>query len=213
MFEIIREDIQSFMERDPAARSRLEIVFLYPGFHAVLIHRAAHAVWRCGFRWFARFLSQMGRFFTAIEIHPGARIGRRFVIDHGSGVVIGETAEIGADVTLYHDVTLGGIAPSIDSSSQVDQKRHPTLEDGVIIGSGAQILGPITVGKGARVGANAVALKDIPAGVSVVGIPARVVVPRRPLRDRNSPPTARRTATPPIRWTAPSTGFSPGSAS
>ena len=178
MFKTIREDIQSVMERDPAARSKLEVGLLYPGFHAVLMHRLSHALWVRGWKLSARFFSTIARFFTGIEIHPGAVIGRRFVIDHGAGLVIGETSEIGNDVTLYHAVTLGGIAPAVDSSSQVNQKRHPTLEDGVIVGSGAQILGSITVGAGARVGANAVALHDIPPGVSVVGIPARVVVPR-----------------------------------
>lgn len=178
MFKTIREDIQSVMERDPAARSKLEVALLYPGFHAALMHRLSHALWVHGWKLTARFFSTISRFFTGIEIHPGAIIGRRFVIDHGAGLVIGETSEIGNDVTLYHAVTLGGIAPAVDSSSQVNQKRHPTLEDGVIVGSGAQILGPITVGAGARVGANAVALHDIPPGVSVVGIPAQVVVPR-----------------------------------
>jgi serine O-acetyltransferase len=175
MFKMIREEIDAMMQRDPAARSRLEVVFCYSGIHAIVLHRMAHACWRRGFRFMGRFLSQFGRFFTGIEIHPGAKIGKRLFIDHGMGVVIGETAEIGDDVTLYHDVTLGGVAPSVDSDSQRDQKRHPTLEDGVIVGSGAQILGPITVGKGARVGANAVATKDVPAGVTVVGIPARAV--------------------------------------
>ncbi len=178
MFKTIREDIQSVMERDPAARSKLEVGLLYPGFHAVLMHRFSHALWIRGWKLSSRFFSTISRLFTGIEIHPGAVIGRRFVIDHGAGLVIGETSEIGDDVTLYHAVTLGGIAPAVNSSSQVNQKRHPTLEDGVIIGSGAQILGPITVGAGARVGANAVALHDIPPGVSVVGIPARVVAAR-----------------------------------
>ncbi len=178
MFKTIREDIRSIMERDPAARSKLEVALLYPGFHAVLMHRLSHVMWVHGWKLTGRFISTISRFFTGIEIHPGAVIGRRFVVDHGTGLVIGETSEIGDDVTLYHAVTLGGIAPAVDSSSQVNKKRHPTLEDGVVVGSGAQILGPITVGAGARVGANAVALRDIPPNVSVVGIPARVVVPR-----------------------------------
>ncbi len=177
-FKSLKEDIDSFLDRDPAARSRLEIVLCYPGFHALMFHRLAHGLWRRGWRLSARFISQIGRFMTAIEIHPGATIGRRLVIDHGSGVVIGETSIIGNDVTLYHGVTLGGIAPSVDSASQVDRKRHPTLHDWVIVGSGAQVLGPITIGEGARVGANAVVHKDIPPGVTAVGIPARVVMPR-----------------------------------
>jgi len=174
MFKRLHEEIDVVFERDPAVRSRVEVVLCYPGFHAVHIYRLAHWLWERRLRLLGRFLSHLGRIFTGIEIHPGARIGERFFIDHGMGVVIGETAEIGDDVTLYHDVTLGGIAPSIDSSSQVDQKRHPTLCDGVIVGSGAQILGPITVGANARIGANAVVVKDVPAGVTVVGIPARI---------------------------------------
>ena len=165
------EDINSIMARDPAARSRIEVVLCYPGFHALLFHRIAHGVWRRNWRLLGRFISHLGRMFTAIEIHPGARIGQRLFVDHGVGAVIGETAEIGNDVTLYHDVTLGGI--SLDPG-----KRHPTLEDGVIVGSGAQILGPITIGAGARIGANAVVLKDVPPGVTMVGIPARQVLPR-----------------------------------
>ena len=171
----LRAEIDSMMARDPAARTRLEFVLLYPGFHALMSHRLAHAAWRRRWRILGRFISQLSRWLTGIEIHPGAKIGRRFFIDHGMGVVIGETAEIGDDVTLYHGVTLGGIAPSVDSGSQVDQKRHPTLKDGVIVGSGAQVLGPITVGEGARVGANAVVVTEVPAGMTVVGIPARVI--------------------------------------
>ena len=176
MFKTIRDQIEGIMLRDPAARSPFEVVLCYPGFHAVMAHRVAHWLWRRGWRILARALSQTSRFVTGIEIHPGAIIGQRFFVDHGMGVVIGETAEIGDDVTLYQDVTLGGVSPSVDSDSQRDQKRHPTLEDGVIVGSGAQILGPITVGKNARVGANAVATKDIPRGVTVVGIPGRALV-------------------------------------
>ncbi len=174
MFKRLHEEIDVVFERDPAVRSRAEVVLCYPGFHAVHIYRLAHWLWERRLRLLGRFLSHLGRIFTGIEIHPGARIGERFFIDHGMGVVIGETAEIGDDVTLYHDVTLGGIAPAVDSSSQVNQKRHPTLCDGVIVGSGAQILGPITVGANARIGANAVVVKDVPAGVTVVGIPARI---------------------------------------
>ena len=178
MFKVLREDIDAVFERDPAVRSRLEVVLCYPSFHALLFYRLARRAWLGEWYLLGRMLSHLGRFFTGIEIHPGARIGRRFFIDHGMGVVIGETSEIGDNVTLYHDVTLGGIAPSVDSGSQVDRKRHPTLEDGVIIGSGAQVLGPITVGAGARVGANSVVLKDVAADVTVVGIPARAVAPK-----------------------------------
>jgi serine O-acetyltransferase len=177
-FKNIRDEIDSMMARDPAARSRLEVVLTYPGFHAVMMHRVAHAAWRRGWHLIGRILSHISRFLTGIEIHPGARIGRFLFIDHGMGVVIGETSEIGEGVTLYHGVTLGGIAPSVDSDTQRQQKRHPTLEDGVIVGSGAQVLGPITVGRGARVGANAVVVRDVPAGVTVTGIPARVLMTR-----------------------------------
>lgn len=166
------------MARDPAARSALEVALCYPGLHALLLYRLSHFLWKSEWRLLARLISGLGRWLTLIEIHPGAEIGDRFVIDHGTGVVIGETSIIGNDVTLYQGVTLGGVAPSIDSHTQVDQKRHPTLKNNVIIGSGAQILGPIIVGDGARVGANAVVHKDIPAGVTAVGIPARVVMPR-----------------------------------
>jgi len=159
------------MARDPAARSRLEVALCYPGLHALLVHRIAHYCWERGWRLMARLLSQTGRALTGIEIHPGATIGRRFFIDHGMGVVIGETAEIGDDVMLYHGVTLGGTALH-------HGKRHPTLEDGVIVGAGAKVLGAITIGKDARIGSNAVVVKDVPAGVTMVGIPARAVVPR-----------------------------------
>ena len=175
MFKAMREDIRGVKERDPAARFWLEIVLCYPGFHAIILHRAAHWVWRRNLKLLGRTISQLGRFLTGIEIHPGAVIGSGLFIDHGMGVVIGETAIIGERVTLYHDVTLGGVAPSIDSDSQRNQKRHPTLEDDVIVGSGAQILGPVTVGRCARVGANAVVTKDVPQGVTVVGIPGRAI--------------------------------------
>jgi len=178
IFKRLQEDIDSFIARDPAARSRLEVALLYPGFHAILVYRASHWLWKRGFRFLGRFVSQVARFTTGIEIHPGATIGNRFFIDHGDGVVIGETSHIGDNVTLYQAVTLGGIAPSVDSHTQVNQKRHPTLEDGVIVGSGAQVLGPITVGRDARIGANAVVTRDVPQGVTAVGIPARVVMPR-----------------------------------
>jgi len=170
-FAAAREDIAAIMERDPAARSKLEVVLCYPGFHAIVLHRLAGAVWRRGWHTLARFISHVNRFLTDIEIHPGATIGRRCFIDHGAGAVIGETAEIGEDVTLYHGVTLGGI--SLDPG-----KRHPTIGNCVVIGSGAQVLGPITVHEGARIGANAVVLKDVPAGVTMVGIPARPALPR-----------------------------------
>ena len=175
MFKVIREDIRGIQQRDPAARSWVEVILCYPGFHAIMLHRAAHWAWKRNLKLFGRFLSQFGRFTTGIEIHPGAVIGAGFFIDHGMGVVIGETAKIGERVTLYHDVTLGGVAPSIDADSQRDQKRHPTLEDDVIVGSGAQILGPVTVGRCARVGANAVVTKDVPEAVTVVGIPGRAI--------------------------------------
>jgi serine O-acetyltransferase len=175
MFKNLRDDIDAMIARDPAARNRLEVVLLYPGFQAVVFYRLSHALWRRGWRMTGRAVSQLGRWLTGIEIHPGAEIGKRFFIDHGMGVVVGETSEIGDDVTLYHGVTLGGVAPSVDSESQRDQKRHPTLEDGAIVGSGAQVLGPITVGCGARVGANAVVTKDVPSCATVVGIPAKTV--------------------------------------
>ncbi len=178
VFKRLKADLDAFLERDPAARSRWEVVILYQGFHAVVFYRFAHWLWQANLRFLGRFVSQLGRLFTGIEIHPGATIGCCFVIDHGSGVVIGETAEIGDNVTLYHDVTLGGVAPSVDSHTQVGVKRHPTLGNGVIVGSGAQILGPITVGDDARVGANAVVTNDVPAGVTAVGIPAKIVMPK-----------------------------------
>jgi serine O-acetyltransferase len=170
--ERLKEDIAAIMERDPAARSRTEVVLCYPGLHAVLLHRLAHKAWRAGWLLTGRSISHFARMFTGIEIHPGARIGRRLFIDHGMGCVIGQTTEIGDDVTLYHGVTLGGV-------SLANEKRHPTLEDNVIVGSGAQVLGPITVGAGARIGANAVVLKPVPPGVTMVGIPARQALPRQ----------------------------------
>lgn len=174
MFKHISDDIAAVIERDPAARSRIEVFLLYSGFHAVMLHRVAHACYKHNWFFVAKLISQFSRFLTGIEIHPGAKIGRRLFIDHGMGVVIGETAEIGDNVTLYHDVTLGGVAPSIDSDSQRDVKRHPTLCNNVIVGSGAQVLGPITVGQCARVGANSVVVKDVPERVTVVGSPARI---------------------------------------
>ncbi len=171
----LKEDIKSFQKRDPAARSGLEVALFYPGFHAVVTHRIAHYLWTSGWRLSARLISGIGRFFHQIEIHPAARIGRRLVIDHGCGLVIGETAQIGDDVTLYQAVTLGGIAPSRNSRQQRRVKRHPTLKNGVIIGSGAQILGPVTVGAHACVGANAVVLENVAASATVVGVPARQI--------------------------------------
>jgi len=154
--------------RDPAARNAFEVLTLYPGVHALALHRLSHCLWRWRLRWLARWLSQLGRWLTGIEIHPGARIGKRLFIDHGMGVVIGETAEIGDDCTLYHSVTLGGTAWH-------KQKRHPTLGNNVVVGAGAKILGPITVGDGARVGSNSVVVKSVPADATIVGVPGRVV--------------------------------------
>src|SRR4051812_5439500 len=168
MFRRIREDIRCVFERDPAARSVFEVLTCYPGFHALQLHRMNHMLWTIELRWLARMGSHIARFFTGIEIHPGAVIGRRVFIDHGMGVVIGETAEIGDDCTLYHGVTLGGV-------SWNQGKRHPTLGKGVVIGAGAKILGPFVVGDGAKVGSNSVVVKAVPPGATVVGIPARIV--------------------------------------
>lgn len=176
LLALLREDVDSVLARDPAARGRLEVLVTYPGLHAVMIHRLAHGLWRRRLRFTARLLAFLGRLFTNVDIHPGATIGRRFFVDHGAGVVIGETAEIGDDVTLYQGVTLGGTSLS-------KGKRHPTLEDGVLVGAGAKILGANRVGKGARVGANSVVIGDVPPGMTVVGIPGRIVLPddaRRP---------------------------------
>ncbi len=168
MFSRIKEEIAVVFERDPAARNTWEVITCYPGFHALLMHRMAHYLWAGGLKWLARFMSHCGRWFTGIEIHPGATIGQRFFIDHGMGVVIGETAEIGDDCTLYHGVTLGG-------TSWNKGKRHPTLGKGVVVGAGAKILGPITMGDHSKIGSNAVVVKDVPAGATAIGIPARVV--------------------------------------
>ncbi|MCX7896532.1 MAG: serine O-acetyltransferase [Rhodocyclaceae bacterium] len=172
MLARLREDIRCVFERDPAARSTWEVVTCYPGVHALWLHRCAHALWGVGLRWLARSLSHFSRWLTGIEIHPGARIGRRVFIDHGMGVVIGETAEIGDDCTLYHGVTLGG-------TSWNKGKRHPTVERGVVIGAGAKILGPITIGQGAKIGSNAVVVRDVPPGATAVGVPARIIEPGR----------------------------------
>ncbi len=168
MFRTLKEDIGSVFDRDPAARNAFEVFTNYPGLHALLFHRVNHKLWNSGFKWLARTLSTFARWITGVEIHPGAQIGRRFFIDHGMGVVIGETAEIGNDVTLYHGVTLGG-------TTWNKGKRHPTLEDGVVVGAGAKILGPFTVGANARVGSNAVVTKEVPPGATVVGIPGRII--------------------------------------
>jgi serine O-acetyltransferase len=170
------QDLHVVFERDPAARSMWEVLTCYPGVHAILFHRVAHRLWAWRLKWLARVISHVGRWLTGIEIHPGAKIGRRVFIDHGMGVVIGETAEIGDDCTLYHGVTLGG-------TSWQKGKRHPTLEPGVIVGAGAKILGPITLGGGAKVGSNAVVVKDVPAGATAVGIPARILDERDKARD------------------------------
>ncbi|MGC8554222.1 MAG: serine O-acetyltransferase [Candidatus Acidulodesulfobacterium sp.] len=166
MFKTLRENINSVYERDPAARNALEVLLCYPGLHAVYFHKVSHFLWKHKFRLLARLVSQTGRFFTGIEIHPGAKIGKRFFIDHGMGVVIGETAEIGDDVTIYHGVTLGG-------TSWKKEKRHPTIGDRVIIGTGAKILGPLTIGHDSKVGANSVVVSEVPAHSTVVGIPAK----------------------------------------
>lgn len=168
MFDHIKEDISIVFERDPAARTHWEILTTYPGVHALLMHRLSHWFWKADFFWLGRFLSHVGRWLTGIEIHPGATIGRRVFIDHGMGVVIGETAVIGDDCTLYHGVTLGG-------TSWNKGKRHPTLEAGVVIGAGAKVLGPITIGHGAKIGSNAVVVKDVPPNATAVGIPARIL--------------------------------------
>ena len=167
MFRYLREDIRAVFDRDPAPRSSSEVLTCYPGIHALIMHRMAHWLWGHRLRWLARFTAHLARFFTGIEIHPGATIGRRFFIDHGMGVVIGETAEIHDDVTLYHGVTLGG-------TSWNKGKRHPTLENGVVIGAGAKVLGPIIISAGAKVGSNAVVTKAVPAGATAVGNPARI---------------------------------------
>jgi serine O-acetyltransferase len=170
MLERLKEDIAVVFERDPAARTRWEVLTCYPGLHALIWHRSvSHPLWRRGFRWLARWLAHWGRWLTGIEIHPGATIGRRVFIDHGMGIVVGETADISDDCTLYHGVTLGG-------TSWNKGKRHPTLGKGVVIGAGAKVLGPIFVGDGAKIGSNAVVVRDVPAGSTAIGIPARILV-------------------------------------
>jgi len=168
MFSRIREDVSCVFDRDPAARNTFDVLTTYPGIHAVLMHRFTHGLWMAGLKWLARVFSNLARWYTGIEIHPGAVIGRRFFIDHGMGVVIGETTEIGDDCTLYHGVTLGG-------TSWDKGKRHPTLGNNVVIGAGAKVLGPIEIGDGVRIGSNAVVLKSVPADMTVVGVPGRLV--------------------------------------
>jgi len=168
MFSRIKEEIDCVFDRDPAAQTVFEVITSYPGFHALIVHRIASVCWGNGFRWLGRFISHLGRWLTGIEIHPGAEIGRRFFIDHGMGVVIGETAVIGDDCTLYHGVTLGG-------TSWNKGKRHPTLHNNVVVGAGAKVLGPIEIGEGARIGSNSVVVKAVPAGATVVGIPGHII--------------------------------------
>ena len=168
MFSRLREDIRSVFDRDPAARTSWEVLTCYPGVHAVILHRLAHWFWGLRLRWMGRAVSHFARFLTGIEIHPGATIGRRFFIDHGMGVVIGETAVVGDDVTLYHGVTLGG-------TSWNKRRRHPTIEDGVVNGAGAKVLGPLTIGAPAKIGSNAVDVKNVPPGTTAVGNPARII--------------------------------------
>lgn len=177
MFARIREDIDSVFARDPAARHTIEVLTTYPGLHAIWLHRISHWLWCRGLKWLARLLSTFARWLTGVEIHPGATIGRRFFIDHGMGVVIGETAVIGDDCTLYHGVTLGGVSWNAG-------KRHPTLGNNVVVGAGAKILGPFTVGDGARIGSNSVVVKEVPPGATVVGIPGRAVMPRAATEDQ-----------------------------
>ena len=176
MFDRLKEEIAVVFERDPAARTTWEVITCYPGFHAMLFHRLAHRMWRVELKWLARLTSHIARWLTGIEIHPGATIGRRFFIDHGMGVVIGETAEIGDDCTLYHGVTLGG-------TSWSKGKRHPTLGNGVVIAAGAKILGPIMIGEGARIGSNAVVVKDVPPKATAIGIPARIIEAQNETQD------------------------------
>lgn len=167
MLKTLRRDVDAVFARDPAARNTLEVLFLYPGLHAIWLHRLAHGLWRLRLYWLGRAVSHLNRFLTGIEIHPGAQIGAGFFIDHGMGTVIGETAEVGDDVTLYHNVTLGGV-------SWEKKKRHPTVEDHVVIGAGAQILGPVRIGAHSRIGANSVVVKNVPSNSVVVGVPGRV---------------------------------------
>lgn len=185
MFNRLKEDIACVFERDPAARTSFEIFTIYPGLHAVMAHRLAHRLWRSDLKWLARALSNLARLFTGIEIHPGAVIGRRFFIDHGMGVVIGETAVIGDDCTLYHGVTLGG-------TTWQKGKRHPTLGCDVVVGAGAKVLGPIEIGDGARIGSNAVVVKSVPPGATAVGVPGRIIEPAKDATAQRRANTAKR---------------------
>ena len=171
----MKDYLESIKKRDPAAKSILSIILTYPGVKAVFFHQISNFFYKAGFDLIARIISQTVRFFTGIEIHPGAKIGKNLFIDHGMGVVIGETSEIGSNVTIYHAVTLGGISPSIDSERQRHEKRHPTIGDDVVIGSGAQIIGPIKVGNGSGIAANAVVVNDVPEGATMVGVPAKII--------------------------------------
>jgi serine O-acetyltransferase len=180
MFNTIRHDVESVFERDPAARSKLEVLLCYPGLYAIWSHRISHWLWTHHVKLLARYLSQLARWLTGIEIHPGATIGRGFFIDHGMGVVIGETAEVGAEVTLYHGVTLGG-------TSLAKGKRHPTLGDRVVVGAGAKVLGAITIGNDSRIGANAVVVKSVPSNSVVVGVPGQVVMRSKPHTAKDAP--------------------------
>ena len=173
IFKNLIEEIDSIITRDPAARSRIGVLFLYPSFHIMIFYKISTFFWKMKLNFISRLIMQIGRLLTGIEIHPGAKINKRLFMDHGFGIVIGETTEIGNDVTIYQGVTLGGILPSVESSSQRNQKRHPTIGNNVIIGSGAQILGPIIIGDNARIGANSVVTKNVKENVTVVGIPAR----------------------------------------
>ena len=175
LLSLIHSDLKAAMKRDPAARHYLEIIFTYSGFHATFIHRICNLLWRLKLKFIARLMSSISRILTSIEIHPAATIEEGFFIDHGAGLVIGETTIIGKNVTIYQQTTLGGLSPSVDSASQRNTKRHPTIKDNVIVGSGAQILGPVVIGKNSRIGANAVVLKDVPENITYVGVPARKI--------------------------------------
>ena len=190
MIENLKKYFESIKARDPAATSLLIVILTYPGVKAVFFHRIANFIWSLNLKILGRIVSQLSRFFTGIEIHPAAKIGKNFFIDHGMGVVIGETAEIGDNVTIYHGVTLGGIMPAVKSSEQVGVKRHPTLEDDVIVGSGAQILGPIIIKSCARIGSNAVVTKDVPKGGIMVGIPAKNIQSKSKKTDNTFAPYA-----------------------
>jgi len=185
---MMNEYIKSIMDRDPAAKSKLGIILTYPGVKAIFFHRIANFFSKAGFTLIARIVSQSSRFLTGIEIHPAAKIGKNFFIDHGMGVVIGETSEIDDNVTIYHSVTLGGISPSINSGEQRGIKRHPTLKNNVVVGSGAQVLGPIIVGEFAKIGANAVVTRDVPAHAIMVGVPAKNIKTKSEIKDTSFKP-------------------------